>query len=221
MMGTLRRVPPLPHLPATLHGMPVVAAILTYAGPVERGEKTLQPLRKLGAAVIDTLAAKPYVAHQKMLDPMLAHGRGYYWKGDRLGRLNDKVIEIMTAHAGRITSPWSTVPFFAQGGAVARVPEDETAFPGRDAAYDMTIVAAWMPGDPEREAHIAWARDFHTALEPFSTGVYVNFINDESAHQVMSRAYRPGQWERLVALKAEYDPDNFFRLNANIPPPRH
>jgi hypothetical protein len=119
----------------------------------------------------------------------------------------------------RITSPWSTVPIYAQGGAVARVREDDSAFAGRHAAYEMTIVAAWMPGDPERAQHIAWARSFHRALEPYSQGVYVNYVNDDPPEQLRSRAYTPHQWDRLVKLKADYDPTNFFRLNANIAPP--
>ena len=218
LMGSLRQVPPLPHLPAALHGQPIVAIIPTYSGPLDHGEKVLEPLRSLGAPIINTLAPKPYAAHQKMFDPMLAHGRSYYWKAHKLGRLRSEVIDVMIAHAERITSAWSTVPIFAQGGAVARVGPDETAFSGRDAAYEMTIVAAWNPGDAARARHIEWARAFHRALEPYSMGVYANFVNDETADQVKSRAYSARQWERLVKVKAEYDPDNFFKLNANIPP---
>lgn len=218
LMGSLRQVPPLAHLPAALHGRPVVAVIPTYTGPLEQGEKALAPLRALGEPIINTLAPKPYVVHQKMFDPMLAHGRSYYWKAHKLPRLRSDVIDVLIAHTERITSPWSTVPIFAQGGAVARVGRDKTAFSGRDAAYDMTIVAAWTPGDPHRARHIEWAREFHRALEPYSMGVYANFVNDETAEQVKDRAYTARQWERLTKLKAEYDPDNFFRLNANIPP---
>jgi FAD/FMN-containing dehydrogenase len=218
LMGTVRQVPPLPHLPAALHGRPIVAVMPTYTGPLDPGEKALEPLRGLGEPIINTLAAKPYSVHQKMFDPMLAHGRGYYWKAHKLGRLRSDVIDILIAHAERITSPWSTVPIFAQGGAVARVDPDETAFSGRDAAYEMTIVAAWNPGDPERARHIEWARAFHRALEPYSMGVYANFVNDETADQVKARAYSARQWQRLVKLKAEYDRDNFFRLNANVAP---
>jgi FAD/FMN-containing dehydrogenase len=218
LMGSVRQVPPLPHLPATLHGRPIVAVIPTYTGPLERAQQMLEPLSSLGEPMINTLGAKPYTVHQKMFDLMLPHGRGYYWKAHKLGRLTDGIIEVLIAQAARITSPWSTVPIFAQGGDVARVPEDESAFAGREAAYDMTIVAAWNPGDPERQRHVEWARAFHRALEPYSMGVYANFVNDETADQVKARAYTPRQWDRLVRLKAEYDPDNFFRLNANIPP---
>ena len=218
LMASLRRVPPLPHLPSTLHGQPIVAIIATYIGPVEDGERALAPLRDLARPLIDTLTPKPYATHQKMFDPMLAHGRCYYWKAHKLGRMSDKVIDIMATHAERIASPWSTVPIFVQGGAVGRVGADDTAFSGRDASYEMTSVAGWLPGDPQRQEHMEWVRAFHRDLEPYSLGVYANFLNDETAAQVKTRAYSPRQWSRLVQLKREYDPDNVFRLNANIDP---
>lgn len=185
---------------------------------VEQGLKVLQPFRQLGTPVIDTLAPKPYVTHQKMFDALLAPGRCYYWKAHKLGRLSSGAMEVILTHAATITSPWSTIPFFVQGGAVARVGADETAFANRDAAYDVNVVGAWLPDDPEPARHIAWVRRFYEALEPYSKGVYVNFVNDEAAEKVKSRAYSPRQWDRLVRLKSEYDPTNLFRLNANIPP---
>jgi hypothetical protein len=218
LMGTVRRVPPLPNLPAALHGRPVVAAILTYAGPVEDGHKVLRPFRELGTPLIDTLAPKPYVLHQKMFDALLAPGRCYYWKAHKIGRLSDRVIGVLLDHVASITSTWSTVPIFVQGGAVERVDGDATPFPNRSAAYDVNIVGAWLPGDPDADRHIAWVRRFHAALEPDSKGVYVNFVNDEGAEDIKARAYSASQWQRLAKLKSQYDPDNLFRLNANISP---
>jgi hypothetical protein len=101
---------------------------------------------------------------------------------------------------------------------VSRVPEEETAFPNRDAAHDINIVASWMPDDPEPQRHVEWVRDFFAALVPYSRGVYVNFTSDDSRERIRSDAYSPEQWSRLVALKTKFDPTNFFRLNANIPP---
>jgi FAD/FMN-containing dehydrogenase len=218
IMGNLRLAPPLPVIPEELHGKPVVGLVPTYAGAIDDGERALAPLRELGDPVVSTLAPKPYVAHQKMFDPAVLHGWHYYWKSHKLGPLDDGVIDVIADWAGRITSPLTTVPIFTQGGAVARVPEDATAFPNRDAAHDINIVGAWMPADSEPARHIEWVRGFFAALEPHSRGVYVNFTNDDPADRVRTGAYSADQWRRLVALKAKFDPTNFFRFNANIPP---
>jgi FAD/FMN-containing dehydrogenase len=219
LMGNLRLAPPLPVVPDELHGKPIVGLIPTYAGPVEEGEQAFRPIRQeLPAPPVDTFVPKPYVTHQKMLDPTAPHGRHYYWKSHTLGPLTDEMIDVVVEQASRITSPMSTVPLFTLGGAVARVPEDATAFPNRDAAHDINIVASWLPDDPEPERHIEWVRGFFGALEPYSRGVYVNFTNDDNADRVRTGAYSPEQWARLVSVKSKYDPTNFFRMNANIPP---
>jgi FAD/FMN-containing dehydrogenase len=218
LMGNLRLAPPLPVVPEELHGKPIVGLVPTYAGPVEEGEAAFRALRELPPPPVDTLVPKPYVAHQKMLDPTAPHGRHYYWKSHTLGPLTDDMIDVVVEQAAGITSPLSTVPIFTLGGAVARVPEDATAFPNRDAAHDINIVASWLPDDPEPDRHIAWVRSFFGALEPYSKGVYVNFTSDDAAERTRTAAYDPEQWTRLVSLKAKYDPTNFFRMNANIPP---
>jgi FAD binding domain/Berberine and berberine like len=218
ILANLRLAPPLPIVPEELHGKPIVALVPMYTGTIEEGEKVLRPIKEFGTPVFDTLSPKPYVAHQKLFDPAVPHGRHYYWKSHKLGPLTDDIIGVIVEQARRITSPLTTVPIFTQGGAVARIAEDETAFPNRDAAHDINIVAAWMPDDPEPQRHIDWVRGFFSALERYSRGVYVNFTSDDSSERVRSRAYSPAQWSRLVALKSKFDSTNLFRLNANIPP---
>ncbi len=218
IMANLRLAPPLPVIPTELHGKPIVALIATYAGPIEEGEAVLRPLREIATPAVNAIVPKPYVTHQKMLDAALPHGRHYYWKSHKLGPLTDEIIDVVVAHCERITSPLSTVPIFCFGGAVARVSDDATAFPYRDAAHDINIVASWHPEDVgDAEGHISWVRKFFDALEPHSRGVYVNFTSDDAADRVRA-AYSDPQWRRLTALKAKYDPTNFFRMNTNITP---
>ena len=218
LMANLRLAPPLPIVPEALHGKPIVALVATYAGPVDEGPKAFEALQALGEPSINTVSPKPYTMHQKMFDAAVPHGRHYYWKSHKLGPLEDPIIDVIVEHCAQITSPMSTVPIFSFGGAVARVPEDATAFPYRDASHDINIVASWLPeqaGDADR--HMAWVRGLFAALEPYSRGVYVNFTSDDAADRARS-AYTDAQWARLTSLKAKYDPTNFFRMNANIPP---
>lgn len=218
LMANLRLAPPLPVFPTEVHGTPIVGLIVTWAGDITAGEDYLKPLRALGTPLVDAIVQKPYVAHQKMLDPAVPHGRHYYWKSHRLGPLTDDVIAIICQHLGTISSPLSSVPIFSFGGAMARVAEDATAFPHRDAAHDINIVGSWLPeqaGDADR--HRAWVRGFFDDLAPHSRGVYVNFTSDDAQSRV-GQAYSETQLDRLGRLKAAYDPTNFFCRNANIAP---
>jgi FAD/FMN-containing dehydrogenase len=218
IMGNLRLAPPLPVIPEELQGQPIAALVLTYAGPIDDGQKVLADiLGQLNAPAVNAVVPKAYVAHQKMFDAALPHGRHYYWRSHKIGPLNDAMIDVLIAQAEGITSPLSSIAIFTQGGAMARVPEEATAFANRDAAHDINIVGSWLPEDPEADRHIEWVRDTFDALTPHSRGVYVNFTSDDVADRVRL-AYSPDQWQRLVALKTKYDPTNVFRLNANIPP---
>jgi FAD/FMN-containing dehydrogenase len=217
VIATLRLAPALPIIPEHMHGMPVVVLVVCYAGPVEEGEKLLRPLRAFGKPVFDAIAPKLYVDHQQMLDPAFPHGRHYYWKSRQLPPLTDQAIEVIVEHGRRITSDFSSARIFTLGGAVARVDHDATAFANRAAAHDINIVGAWAPNDPDPARHVAWVRNFWSALAPYAGGVYVNFMSDEPQSAVQA-AYGSHTYARLVALKKKYDPANFFRFNQNISP---
>jgi FAD/FMN-containing dehydrogenase len=217
IMANLRVAPAVPAVPEELHGRPIVALIVCYAGEIEEGQTVLRPLREFGSPAADTIVPKPYVAHQAMFDAAYPHGRGYYWKSWKLPPLSDAAIDVIVEHASAVTSPYSAVPIFTLGGAVARVADDAAAFTGRSAAHDINIVASWLPDDPEPERHKAWARRFWEAMRPFGCGVYVNFLSDEQPTHVRV-AYGDQKYDRLAALKGKYDPDNFFRFNQNIAP---
>ena len=211
----LRIAPPAPFLPEEVHGKPIVAVFVCYSGPLDEGERVLRPLRGFGQPVADVIAPKPYIAHQTMLDPMQPPGRNYYWKSDDLVNLTDATIDTVVAHSEAITSPHTIVPLFQFGGVASRVAEDATAYSHRDAGYALNCNAGWIEGEPDR--HIEWARDFSTAVQPYSAGVYVNFLGDEGEERARA-AYGAAKFGRLVDLKNKYDPTNFFRLNQNIKP---
>ena len=159
----------------------------------------------------------PYIGVQQLFDAAAPFGlHQVYLKSDHLAGLSDEVIDTFVTHTTAVTSPLSVVVLFPLGGAVSRVGEHDTAFGHRDAAYDYVIYSMWT--DPlESERHIRWTRDFWTAMQPFSVGVYVNELGNEGEDRVRA-AYPSATYERLVALKNKYDPTNLFRLNQNIKP---
>lgn len=214
----LRRAPPAPFVPVEAHGAPVVAAAVMYAGPIEEGQRLVQPLKDFGSPLADVIGPKPFMALQTIFDAAAAPGNQYYLKSEYMFDLSDGAIDAIVTHATRITSPLSLAAFFQLGGAVRRVGEDDTAFSHRDAAFALNIQASWL--DPEESAvHIRWTREFWTAMKPFSTGgVYVNFLSEDEGEDRVTAAYGAAKQERLVALKNKYDPTNFFRLNQNIKP---
>jgi FAD/FMN-containing dehydrogenase len=211
-----RKAPSLPFVPQELHGKPVVAVVSCYAGSVDDGEKVVRPLKEFGSPVLDLCVPKPFLTHQAMFDPSFKHGWWYYMRSCDVAELNDDIIDTTVEHALQIRSPLTAFPIWQLGGAVARADESDSAFNGRNAGFTFNITAATADAegfDGERQ----WVRDFWSALEPHHTSVYVNFLMEEGEERIR-QAYGAEKYDRLKALKRRYDPDNFFRLNQNIPP---
>jgi FAD/FMN-containing dehydrogenase len=214
----LATAPPLPALPEDVHGKPVVMVGACYAGAADEGIEVVRPLKEFGTPIVDLLVPKPYTAHQSMFDPGVPHGWHRYWKSVELPPLTDAAIDTLVEHASAQTSPKSYCIVFQLGGALGRVGPDEAAFSQRDAAHNVNINAVWTEDAPESERHVAWARDFFSALQPHAgERVYLNFLGDEGADRVR-QAYGERQYQRLAGLKRTYDPMNFFQLNQNIEP---
>jgi FAD/FMN-containing dehydrogenase len=211
-----RKAPPLAFVPEELHGKPVVMVICCWVGDLAEGERFIRPLRQFSSPVADICLPKPFLTHQSMFDPSFPHGRWYYFKSCDVAELTDEIIDITVDHCLRISSPLTSFPIWQMGGAVSRVGEDESAFNGRTAGFTYNIGGCTL-GREGFEEEREWVRAFWSALEPWHEGVYVNFLGDEGVERVR-QAYGPKKYDRLRALKQQYDPDNFFRINQNIPP---
>lgn len=211
-----RRAPALPAVPADLVGKQVIAVVACYSGSVEDGERVLRPMKSFGSPVLDLCMPKPFLVHQGMFDPSFRRGCWYYVRSCDVGGLEDGVIDAMAEFGRRITSPITSIALWQMGGAVARVGDDDTAFHGRTAGFTFNINGNTETGEGF-EAERQWARDYWTALEPYHTSVYVNFLMEEGEERV-KQAYGAAKYERLKTLKRKYDPSNFFRVNQNIRP---
>lgn len=199
-------------------GHPVFAISVCYIGSIEQGERVLEPLRRFGPPLVDDIAPMAYTEIQAAGDAFFPVGLNYYWKSHFLEEICDEAVEATVEHFSRAPSSRSLIGFQQYGGAVSRVSPSETAYRHRNAQYDAFAASVWI--DPEETAtQKEWARQWWDQMAPFGIGAeYVNNLGEEGADRV--RAAYGDNYERLVALKNEYDPTNFFRLNANIEPSR-
>jgi FAD/FMN-containing dehydrogenase len=214
----LTLAPPLPFLPAEVHGKPIAIMAGCYVGAVEDGEKHYQPLKDFGPPIADLLGPMPYVALQSLLDPLWGPGASNYFRSGYLTGLGSEVVDTVLRHVERRPNGLlSEFHIHHMGGAIDDVAPTGSAYAGRGAPYVWNIVTRWEDA-ADRDANIGWAREFGAALEPFSTGqTYVNFIGDTGPDRVRA-AYPPETYSKLVALKDKYDPENVFQLNQNVPP---
>jgi FAD/FMN-containing dehydrogenase len=201
-------------------GAKVCAIAVCFDGPIAEGERLLSPLREFGPPLADQVGPTSYHQVQNWFTEGFPAGLRNYWKSNFLSGLDGAAIEVVTDHFARVPSPTSAIAIEQLGGAFARVGADETAFNHRDARYNLLIVGIW-PDAADDDAHVGWVRELWEAAQPFSSGgVYVNYLgteDDEGANRIEA-AYGAAKYERLVALKRKYDPDNLFRLNQNIRP---
>ncbi|MGZ4493727.1 MAG: FAD-binding oxidoreductase [Nocardioides sp.] len=211
--------PALEVVPEPLRGTPVVAVVVCYAGDPAEGAEAMAPLVEFGPPAANLVQPMPYVAVQQLLDGANPKGMRNYWTADFLADLPDAAIDTLVTHAGAPTSPLSQVILLAGGGAVARVPEDATAFGQRTAPWNVHYLSMW-PDPATDEANIRHTRSMSGAMKPWTTGrAYLNFIGDEGGDRVAA-AYGPEKYARLQQLKRIWDPDNVLHHNQNITPAR-
>jgi FAD/FMN-containing dehydrogenase len=198
-------------------GQPIAAEIPAYVGPVQEGERALEPFRKFGPPLADMVGPMPYVRVQQMFDEGMPPGMHIYWTSSYMKSVTDEVIDIVVDAFGRMPTPLCILLLELLGGAVRRVPADETASTLRDCDYNLAIIARWT--DPaDREKCVAWAKDLSKQLKPYaSESGYVNYLAEDESGRVKT-LYGDARYKRLVELKRKYDPQNVFRMNANIDP---
>jgi FAD/FMN-containing dehydrogenase len=213
----LTTAPPAPFLPESVHGKPIVAVAAVHAGEPEAGRAVVQPLKDLGDPVADLIDVMPYEAMQGVLDALWERGAHNYMRSAFVDEIDDAAIAATVQRHAEVPSPHSEIHFHHFGGAVARVGDDESAFGNRSAQYVLNVIARTPSGDTFQE-NVAWARGTAEALGPVSRDAgYVNFMGDASDER-LRESYGDAKYERLVALKRRYDPENLFRLNQNITP---
>jgi FAD/FMN-containing dehydrogenase len=209
-------VPPAAPFPEPFFLKKMCAITWCYTGPLEQAQERFAPIRAFGAPAIDFTGAVPFPALQSLFDRFFPPGLQWYWKADFFKDLSDEAIALHVQHGAQLPTAMSTMHLYPINGAVHRVGKNDTAFSFRDANFAEVIVGV-DPDPANNQRMIAWARDYWQALHPCSAGgAYVNMMMDEGQDQIRA-AYRDN-YDRLLAAKSKYDPENLFHINQNIQP---
>ena len=189
-----------------------------HSGPPERAERDLAELRAFGQPAGDSIKAMPYLETQHLNDEAQDWGHRFYMKSAFLPALTDEVVDLCVEHATRAPDgAESGFSVWAWGRRISDVPEDGTAFTGREAAAWLAAESMWDDAQLDEQCR-AWGREALADLAPFaSDGRYVNDVAEVGA-DVARTVYGDAKYDRLVALKREWDPENVFRLNQNVQP---
>lgn len=203
-------------VPMELRGRPVASSSLIWTGDPNDGRLYLK--RALSLCSPDSVSSKivSFTNLQTMADFDFPHGRRYYTKSGYFTYLDDSTIDRLVEAVARIPSSETQIELAYLGGAAARIGADETAFGDRSAPFILNLLANWS--EPSADScNISWIRGVFNKLKPaMRRGVYVNFMSGDEQDRV-PEAYHQ-RWDRMVAVKSHYDPNNFFRLNQNVPP---
>ena len=191
----LRKAPPLPFLPETVHGKEVVVLPIFYCGAVAEAEKLIAPLRGFGTALGEHIGAQPYSQWQKAFDPLMTPGARNYWKSHNFTELADGALNSIVEFAGKLPSPQCEIFIGLAGGAPNRIAADSMAYAHRDARFVLNVHGRWDEAADDQKC-IGWAREFFKASAPYaSAGAYVNFMTADEGDRVAA-AYG-SNYERL------------------------
>ena len=209
VMGPGARVPPGKY----------AAIEVIYSGKPADGEPVIASLAKLGKPLVDSVAAKPYVLAQLgatgAAPPAMPAGLGFYVKSGFINSVPDSLVSEILNACDHAPAWFNGIGIGSLGGAIARVKPNATAYWNRKAQWDLLMFGVWS--DHTQDEHNAQTlRALWKTFEPFTKGYYVNTEPSESEQRL--RATYGDNYPRLAQLKKKYDPDNLFRMNANIRP---
>lgn len=214
------RVPSVAPFPEHLWDHAMCGIVWCYTGPSDQAEAIFAPIRaRFGPPALDWVGPIPHPALQSMFDGLYPPGQQWYWKADFVNELPNEAIARHIEYGAMLPTAQSTMHLYPIDGAAGRVAKDATPWSYRDAKWASVIVGV-SPDPADNQRMIAWARDYWSALHPYSAGgAYSNMMMDamdEGADRV--RASYRDSYDRLATIKAQYDPTNLFRVNQNIKP---
>jgi FAD/FMN-containing dehydrogenase len=212
-------IPKDPAYPEECWGRRVLALAHVYDGPADEGERVIAPLRAFGETLLDFSSRMPYRTIQTLYDAIFPKGRDRcYWKSCYLKALDENVIRDITQCLSSRPSEMTYASIWKFGGAMQRIAPDATGFGDRSAPFMLSLDAIWSKAKDD-EANISWVRSSWTHMQRHSTGkLYLNFPGLGEDPSLVRKALGENVYARLQQVKRKYDPENFFRLNQNVPP---
>lgn len=209
-------VPPGAPFPTHLHNKKMCGVVWCYTGPLKNAERVFAPIRKFKAPALDFVGPIPHPVLQSMFDPIFPPGLQWYWKADFVRDLSDEAIPLHVKHGALLPTMHSTMHLYPIDGKASMIKKTATPWCYRDAKWAAVMVG--VDPDPANKEKISnWAKDYWTALHPYSAGgAYINFMMEEGDERI--RATYGKNYDRLAKVKKRYDPTNFFHVNQNIKP---
>ncbi len=209
-------VPPVDLFPAELHMRKVCAVMWCVVGSEAEAAELLAPVHDVGDVLLHGVGAMPHPVLQSLFDGLYVKGLQCYWRADFFNEISDGLIEQHLEWGQKLPTMHSTMHLYPIDGAAHDVSNTDTAFNYRDAQYAEVIFG--VDPDPANAATIRdWCVGYWDATHPYSAGgAYVNFMMEEGQERVQA-TYRDN-YGKLAAIKAQYDPENLFRVNQNIAP---
>ena len=210
-------VPPAEPFPEEIHLRKVCGVVWCYVGSEEDAAKAMAPLLDaLPEPLMHGVAPMPHAALQSAFDGLYPPGDQWYWRADFVKEIPDEAVEIHARFGAELPTMQSTMHLYPIDGAAHDLASSDTAWSYRDARWG-TVYAGVDPDPANVEAIRKWTVDYFEALHPYSAGgAYVNMMMDEGQERV--RASYRDNYDRLARIKADYDPENLFRVNQNIQP---
>jgi len=213
-------MPALPFVPPELVGRRLLMLVAMWLDDAEdpAGAELIERLTTVGRPAVKAMTVMPFAARvQRLLDEEFADGHRYYTKEAHVSSLADDAIDILVAF-------WEDMPMHGEveiiglGGAIGDVPEDATAFSNRDYLLWLNFAMSWDDPANDRD-HLDRTRRIVGDLKPWTgRGIYVNMLNFDEMDRIVEAFGGPEKYARLGRVKAQYDPENFFRMNNNITP---
>jgi UDP-N-acetylenolpyruvoylglucosamine reductase len=215
--------PPLPGLPESLIGVPILILVVVHTGNPATAAAELEALAALGAPIANGVGPSTWLEANSILDVIGPPGRRNYSRGGYIAGLTQPIAatfieQISKAPALNGPGDLAGIAIQTLSGALHDFDEDSAAFSRTGATWLWEVVVGWE--DPGRdEEFLGFTERVLAAAKPHVlSNSYVNLTAHQGEEWIRGLYGSEQKFRRLQELKAEWDPRNLLRFNKNIEP---